>query len=198
VAFSGISGCSLVKLISHISLVSFIGFNGWLACARKKMWWLIASFNNSNHNDVLKYHLTTAILAAAAERIPPQHMQAAHGVAKMSSTTKISNAAIHFFLQILRSFVCEGEVVVQCAFAYCCTQLCLQKHIPNATQLFFDRNPQMTKYFIMRECENIHSWISLSDDLLFSHQQGIYGFNFPNRFLDIFSRDLTLLSILII
>jgi hypothetical protein len=25
-------------------------------------------------------------------------------------------------------------------------------------------------------CENIHSWISLSGDLVFSHQQGIYGF----------------------
>ncbi len=47
-------------------------------------------------------------------------------------------------------------------------------------------------------CENIHSWISLSGDLVFSHQQGLYGFKFPKRFLEIFSRDLTLLSILII
>jgi hypothetical protein len=35
-------------------------------------------------------------------------------------------------------------------------------------------------------------------NLVFSHQQGIYGFKFPKRFLDISSRDLTLLSILII
>jgi hypothetical protein len=28
----------------------------------------------------------------------------------------------------------------------------------------------MTKYCIMRECENNHSWISLSGDLAFSHQ----------------------------
>ncbi len=47
-------------------------------------------------------------------------------------------------------------------------------------------------------CENIHSWISLSGDLVFSHQQGIYGFKFPNFFLEISSRDLTLFSILII
>jgi hypothetical protein len=53
--------------------------------------------------------------------------------------------------------------------------------LQNATQLFFDRIPQMTKYCIMRECENIHSWISLSGDLVFSHQQGIYGFKFPKR-----------------
>jgi hypothetical protein len=47
-------------------------------------------------------------------------------------------------------------------------------------------------------CDNIHSWISLSGDLALSHQDGIYGFNFPKRFLEISSRDLTLLSILII
>ncbi len=40
-------------------------------------------------------------------------------------------------------------------------------------------------------CENIHSWISLSDDLVLSHQQEIYGFKFPKRFLEISSRDLT-------
>jgi hypothetical protein len=54
--------------------------------------------------------------------------------------------------------------------------------LQNATQLFFDRIPQMTKYCVMRECENIHSWISLSGDLEFSHQQGIYGFKFPKGF----------------
>jgi hypothetical protein len=72
----------------------------WLALARKKMQWWIASFGYSNHNDVFKYPLGTAILAAAAEMIPPQRMQAAHGVATMSSATKISNAAIHFIVNI--------------------------------------------------------------------------------------------------
>jgi hypothetical protein len=48
------------------------------------------------------------------------------------------------------------------------------------------------------ECDNIHSWISLSGDLAFSHQHGIYGFKFPKRFLEISSRDLTLFVILII
>ncbi len=70
--------------------------------------------------------------------------------------------------------------------------------LQNATQLFFDRILQMTKNCIMRECENIHSWISLSGDLVFSHQQGIYSFDFPKKFLDISSKDLTLLSILIV
>jgi hypothetical protein len=47
-------------------------------------------------------------------------------------------------------------------------------------------------------CEKIHSWISLSGDLVFIHQQGINGFKFPKRFLEIFSTDLTLFSIPII
>ncbi len=47
-------------------------------------------------------------------------------------------------------------------------------------------------------CENIHSWISLSGDLVFSQQQGIYSFKLPKRYLEISSRDLTLFSILII
>jgi len=40
-----------------------------------------------------------------------------------------------------------------------------------AKHLFSLRLPQMTKYCVMRECDNIHSWISLSGDLAFSHQQ---------------------------
>ena len=51
---------------------------------------------------------------------------------------------------------------------------------------------------VIYSCDNIHSWISLGGDLAFSHQDGIYSFKFPERFLEISSRDLTLLSILII
>jgi hypothetical protein len=55
---------------------------------------------------------------------------------------------------------------------------------------------------IMEErCVNIHSWITLSGDLVFSHQQGIYSFNFSKRFFgDLFQRShfFSLFSILII
>ena len=39
--------------------------------------------------------------------------------------------------------------------------------------------------------ENIHSWISITTtgDLAFSQQHGIYGFKFPERFLEISSWD---------
>jgi hypothetical protein len=81
------------------------------------MWWWIASFGYSDHNDVFKYCLAAAILAAAAETIPQQCMQAAHRVATMSSATKIRNAGNLFLLRILCSFVCEGELVGACVFA---------------------------------------------------------------------------------
>jgi hypothetical protein len=45
-----------------------------------------------------------------------------------------------------------------------------------AKQVFSLSLPQMTKYCIMRECENIHSWISPSVDLVFSQQNGKFGF----------------------
>jgi hypothetical protein len=69
--------------------------------------------------------------------------------------------------------------------------------IQHAKQIL-SRIPQMTKYCVMRECENIQSWILFVSDLVFSHQGEIYGFKFPNRFLEISSRDLTLFSTLII
>jgi hypothetical protein len=56
----------------------------------------------------------------------------------------------------------------------------------------------MTKYCIMRECDNIRNGYLYGGDLLFVILKGIYGFKFPKRFLEISSRDLTLLSILII
>ncbi len=53
--------------------------------------------------------------------------------------------------------------------------------------------------FRRHKCENIRSWIFLSGDLVFNHLQGIHSFEFPKRFLEISSRDLTsLFSIQII
>jgi hypothetical protein len=65
--------------------------------------------------------------------------------------------------------------------------------LQHAKHLFSFRLPQMTKYCVMRECDNIHSWISLSGDLAFSHQHGIYGFKFPKKvFGDLFRRSHSL------
>jgi hypothetical protein len=54
----------------------------------------------------------------------------------------------------------------------------------------------MTKFFVMRECDNILSGYLCAVTTVFSQQDGIYGFKFPKRFLEISSRDLTLFSTL--
>jgi hypothetical protein len=129
-----------------------------------------------------------------------------HGVAiKLASATKITNAAIWYYcaalLLVLLSLILR-ESGLWCEWRDFLLSLdstqSSETHYKMQHNYFFDRVPQMTKYCVMRECENIRSWISLSGDLVFSHQQGIYSFKFPKMFLEISSRDLTLLSILII
>jgi hypothetical protein len=60
--------------------------------------------------------------------------------------------------------------------------------------IFSTRFRQMTKYCVMRECENILSGYLYVCDYIFSLQDGIYGFKFPRRILKIPSRDLTSFS----
>ncbi len=93
---------------------------------------------------------------------------------------------------------------------HCLSSSWQKKHIPGKPSTPYCTNLQFGshKYFMycagqpflfpLFHCENIHSWISLSGDLAFSHQDGIYGFDFPKKFLEISSWDLTLFSILII
>jgi hypothetical protein len=135
--FSGIDGCSLVELIGHISLVSFIGFNGWLAHARKKMWWWIASFGYSDHYDVFSYHLAAAIQIAAAETIPQRHMQAAHGVATMSSAIKISNAEIHFYCKYYAHLFVRESLLCDVLLHIGRLDSVFGNVLQNATQFFF-------------------------------------------------------------
>jgi hypothetical protein len=118
-------------------------------------------------------------------------MQEAHGIATVSSATKITNATIWYYCTASHSFVRESLVSQHVLLLTSGLDSVFGNSLQNATELFFNRLPQMTKYCIMRECDNIHSWISLSGDLVFSHQQGIYGLKFPKRFLEISSRDLT-------
>jgi hypothetical protein len=55
------------------------------------------------------------------------------------------------------------------------------KALQNATQLFFDRIPQMTKYCIMREYENILCGYLYDGELAFVILKGIYGFKFLKK-----------------
>ena len=47
----------------------------------------------------------------------------------------------------------------------------------------------------LERCEHIPTWISLSGDLAFSHQDGIYGFKFPKRFSELSQAKTSLYSL---
>jgi hypothetical protein len=158
-----------------------------LALAKKKMCWWIASFGNPYHHDMFQYHLAAAILAAAAEMIQQRCMQAAHGVATMTSTTEITNAAILFYCAYYAHlFVMESWLWHVCLprFNSCFYGDALQ----NGKQIFFSRLLQMTKYFVMRECEDI-------GDTSFYSQEGISIFKFSKSFLEISFRDFILFTL---
>ncbi len=122
-----------------------------------------------------------AILAAAAART--------NGVAMTSNATKITNAAIWYYCAASCWFVRDIWLCYVLLPTGRLDSSFLRDALQNAKQLFSLRLPQMMKYCIMRECENIHSWISIRGDLAFSHQQGIYGFKFPQKvFGDLFQR----------
>jgi hypothetical protein len=97
-----------------------------------------------------------------------------HGVAiKMASATKITNAAIWYYcaaLLVLLSLIwresglwCEWRVFSSLAGL----DSVLENALQNAKQLFSTRITQMTKYCIMRECENILHGYLYGSNLLF-------------------------------
>jgi hypothetical protein len=208
VGFVGFGLISLGGIISDISLVSFICLSFVSLVGFISLFGYIGLIGRIGHNSLAGVGLSlvsllglsihwpfklgthrVAIKQPSVTGITKVIMQAAHGVATVSSATRITNAAIWYYCIASHSFARESLLSQHVLLLTGGHNSVFKNALQNATQLFFDRIPQMTKYCIMRECENIHSWISLSGDLVFSHQQGIYGFKFPKRFFgDLFQR----------
>jgi hypothetical protein len=195
---------SLVRLISHI-----IGHNCLDSGIGLGLVSLIDLVGLSGINDLVGLDSLVVAIIAAAEYLVAMAMQEAaattHGVAiKLASATKITNAAIRYYcaaLWVLLSLIwresglwCEWRVFSSLDGLNSVFENALQY----AKQLFSVRIPVMTKYCIMKECDNIHNGYLYGGDLLFVILKEIYSFKFPKWFLEISSRDLTLLSILII
>ncbi len=53
----------------------------------------------------------------------------------------------------------------------------------------------MTKYFVMRECEDIPTGIFVCCDSAFAHKKEFSIFKFPEKFVGISCRDLTISTI---
>jgi hypothetical protein len=64
------------------------------------------------------------------------------------------------------------------------SDLFLRHALQYAKQLFYSRFPQVTKYFVMRECEDSYTE-SLCCDSAFAHKKKFYIFKFPKRFSEI-------------
>jgi hypothetical protein len=113
----------------------------------------------------------------------------------VSSATKITNVAIWYFcatsLHYAHLFVRESWFwhVLSVLDSYF-----FRDALQNGKQLFSTKLLQVTKYCVMRKCDNVHSWISLSGDLVFSHQHGNYGLQSPKGFWRSLSEISTLFS----
>jgi hypothetical protein len=200
---------SFVRLI--ISLIGVIGLSliASLASVASLARWLISfiSLVGSSTHRLFCERLATAVNEVnEATKITWRLKQtAALGVATVrSSATEIANAALIYYL-ITSSFHVHSLVREKMWWWLALARKKLYWWLASfgesyhgdvsqyAKHLFSLRLPQKTKYCVMRECDNIHLRTSLSGDLAFSHQHGIYGFKYPKRFLEISSRDFTLL-----
>jgi hypothetical protein len=195
--FSDISG--LVGQISLISLgeLGITSLVGSSALSARQLIGLVGFTIRS---------LATALIAAKTILLLWLEHKASHRVAAAlrMSASKIINAATAYYAPSLlhvRTFVREKM----------CWWLALAKKkmwlwiasfgesyngdvLQLAEQLFSLSLPQMTKYCVMRECENIHSWISLVDDLAFSHQQEFTVLNSQKGFWRSLLPEISLLS----
>jgi hypothetical protein len=200
VSLSGISGISgISSRISHNGLIGLIGIS---------LVSLVDLVGLSGINDLVSFNSLVAAIIAAAEFFVAMATQPAtaktHRVAiKLVSATKITSAAIWYYctaLLVLLSLIwresglwCEWRVFSSLAGLNSDFENALQ----NAKQLFHISLPQMTKYCIMRECDNILHGFLYVFDLAFVILKGIYSCKFSKRFLGISSRDLALFTLLL-
>ena len=96
----------------------------------------------------------------------------------------------HMFLPSIQSFPFTSM--------WCCWSLPSGNRIYGANwqehQHFLSWQEDATLHWFFNKgrcgCDNIHSWLSLTSDLTFSQQHGIYIFQYPKSLLEISSRDL--------
>jgi hypothetical protein len=127
--------------------------------------------------------LTTALSSVSTAHRVATVQSSTNGIVNATISYYCAASSLHTSIQV-RETICWW-LALSFGKSYNCDVL------QYAKQLFSFRLPQMMRYCIMRECDNINTWICLSCDLVFSQQDRIYGFTFPKRFLEISSRELT-------
>jgi hypothetical protein len=191
----GVTGLSLISLVSIVGLIGF-GLVSLIGLGDLSITSLFGSSAS-----LACYLISLFILVGLSIHWP--FKQAAHGVSIMqSSATKIINAAIYYYCAVslihVHSTMCWWLALARKKLWWWIASFGKSYNgdvLQYAKQLFSLELPQMTKYCVMRECDNIHSWISTTGDLAFSHQQEFTVLNSQKGFLEITSRDLTLFTL---
>jgi hypothetical protein len=175
-SISGISGIS--SRISHNGLIGLIGIS---------LVSLVNLVGLSGINDLAGFNSLVAAIIAAVEFFVAMATQAAtaktHGVAiKLASATKITSAEIWYYctaLLVLLSLI-QRESGLWCEWRVFSSLTGLtsdfENILQNAKQLFHISLPQMMKYCVMRECENILCGYLYDGDLVFVILKGILRF----------------------
>ena len=200
VGFIGLGLVSLVGFFDRISLVGPIGFIGLIGLGNLGITSLVGSLALSTRRLI---GLIGFVIAAKISRRLKQ--AAALGVATVQlSATKIANAASTYYL-IASLFHVHSLVRETMWWWLALAKKKVWRRIASfgdhgdvlqfGKQLFSVRLPLMTKFFVMRECDNILSGYLCAVTTVFSQQDGNYGFKFLTRFLEISCRDLTLFSL---
>jgi hypothetical protein len=124
------------------------------------------------------HNLVAAIIAAA-------HKQAAHGVATMLTSAKeiasmdtsyFCAASLLYMIINVRETMWWWLAVARKKMWWCIASFGDSYHndvLQNAKQLFSTRIPQMTKCWVMKECENILRGYLYDGDLVFVILKGI-------------------------
>ncbi len=150
--------------------------------------------------------LATALIAAKTIWLLWLEHAASHGVAALHiSASKILNVTTaHYAVSLLhvclfvREKMCWWLALAKKKMWLWIASFCKSYNgdvLQYAKQLFSLRLPQVTKCCVMRKCGNILSGYLSVVTTVFSQQDGIYGFKFPRRFLEISSQDLTLFTL---
>jgi hypothetical protein len=195
VGFIGLGFVSLIGFIclfGHIGLVSRIVHNclagviglSLVSLVGLSIYW---PFKLLTHGVAIKLTSATEIAKTRLQ----QCMHAANGVTTVSSATKITNDAIWYYCAASHGFLRESWLWHVLLPTNRLDSLFSGDALQIAKQFFSTRLPQMMKYCIMRECENIIRGYLYVSDLAFVILKEIYGFQFPKRFLEISSRDVS-------
>jgi hypothetical protein len=181
--FSGISG--LVGQISLVSLIGLIGLIGLISLGKLGITSLIGSLALSARRliGLLSFTIRSLATIAAAAILSVAVASQAAEASILTRATKIANVAFYYFASsslhvclLVREKMCWWLALAKKKMWRWITSFGDSYHgdvLQFAKQLFSIRLPLMTKFFIMRECENILRGYLCAVTTVFSQQDGI-------------------------